>query len=282
MKNLSFNSFKEKLSSELKVENLFDFHANVTEYRQKRNVVSLQPNIMIWNNNGQKERDFGFSPLEGSITLFWGYKKDSHIENLRRAYIKYDANELDSLQKKFAKNFTARRIPHSSNILEQVLKSKTLFDFSYNGKMLANNLWLSKDYNIGSLVFPYNGGKVSNSLFSIKEFNVEEGSSEYDYFIVINPPKLSRIEIAALDLVPEYQSELNISFPSHLAATPTALVTIAVFVLINTAVTTCCTPLRDKLAEVSLPETVIDKLGAVNSAKELLKIRATIFREFGF
>ncbi|WP_340062983.1 hypothetical protein [Ascidiimonas aurantiaca] len=281
MENSNFNTLKEKLSRELKVKQIFDFHTDITESRRKRTINALQPGIMLWENSEFVEKDFGFNPIEGSITLFWGYKKESFINELRNAYVKYDGNTLDSLQKKIAKQFTRNGVPTSATLMKDVLEADTLFDFEYNGKQLANNLWLSKKYNIGSLVFPYNGGYISDSLFSIKEHNINDECSNYDYFIVINPPRLSRIERAALDLVPKAQSEINISNPSHIAATPTALVTVVIFVTINTAVTTCCSPLRDRLAEVSLPEKMIDKLSAVNSAKELLNVRANIFREFG-
>ncbi len=281
MENLSFSALKKKMSGELKVESIVDFQVDISESKRKRSINSLKPGIMLWENADFVGRDFGFNPLEGSITLFWGLKEGSHINELRNAYIKYDGNTLDELQKKLAKQLTQNKMPDSSAIMKEAISADTLFDFDYNGKTLAANLWLSKTYNIGSLVFPYNGGYISDDLFSIKEYNTKDGSSNYDYFIVINPPRLSRIERAALDLVPKSQSEINISIPSHLAATPTT-VTIALFILINTAVTTCCMPLRDKLAEVSLPERMIDKLSAVNSAKELLNVRANIYKEFGF
>ena len=281
MENLSFSALKEKMSGELKVENIVEFHVDISESKRKRSINSLKPGIMLWENADFVGRDFGFNPLEGSITLFWGLKEGSLINELRNAYVKYDGNTLDEIQKKLAKQLAQNKMPDSSAIMKEAIGADTLFDFDYNGKTLAGNLWLSKTYNIGSLVFPYNGGYISDDLFSIKEYNTKDGSSDYDYFIVINPPRLSRIERAALDLVPKSQSEINISIPSHLAATPTT-VTIALFILINTAVTTCCMPLRDKLAEVSLPERMIDKLSAVNSAKELLNVRANIYKEFGF
>lgn len=256
------------------------FHSRVSRVIRK-----IKPKIINWESLENDPKYFGLKPPEGSVTLYWAPKKSGVIQELEDAYNAHDVNQLDKvLMKKLVDAYKSRTfIDNIEKAVSMLVDSPVYFDFVYSSKVLGQNLWIElDDRGVGSLYFPYNGGTILNEDFVILEHSKPdlERMQLYDYLIIKAPPKLTDAERAALDKVPLNSTEINIASSSTLAATPTALVTVAVFVAINTAVTTCCAPFYDKLSQIILPPELIERLGALASASQLVQLRAEIFEEF--
>lgn len=263
---------------ELNQPGLADHLIRIRKEQSTRDLQIISPTVITWESKKNDPNSFGLKPPAGSVTLYWAPKHSGLIRQLEYAHIAHDIKRLELLHERLTEDYTSRELITVEKATERMLDCPSFFDFCYGPKTLAGNLWLS-DAECGSMIFAYNGGYLSTDDFAIMDYIKRGSSSPYEILVVISPPNLSKIEKAAVDAVPATHSAANI-VAADICFSLCALVTIAVFVTINTAVTGCCGKFHDRLAEVSLPAPMLEKLGAVSSATELLDMRHQVFNEF--
>jgi len=246
----------------------------IPEERAARNVSVTHPPVIQWKPAASDPRVFSMKPPEGGITLFWGHSERNTIQKLYTAYLSHDIDALDRLKDEIANEHEGRPVMSVKNAVSSLCRSP-FFDFRFLEKTLAENLFLP-DASVGALVFPYTGAELETDTFSIASYLRSGESLPYEVFAVINPPVLTSIERAALAAVPQTSAGMHVGGSTQII---TALVTVVVFAAINTCV--CGLAFQDRVDALKLSKDVLTRLRSNESLDELLKLRQSLFQEFG-
>ncbi len=255
--------------------------ARIEAEQLSRNIVKAKPVVLTWDADTEDSSYFGLKPPPGSLTLFWALKGSRTMRELEYAYVAQDVQRLQELHDRLVADHKSRSVISIAEATDRALGAPSFFEFRFNGKLLAQNLWLADDAECGTVLLPYSGGPIDETAFTIVEYSQDLSEPAYEALIVICPPRLSEIEQRALATVPMDSQEAHIAPMGLVMATPTTIVSAALFVASVTVATTCCSPFHDRLAEVSLPLDVAERVGARTSVRQLLRLRADIFEEFG-
>lgn len=229
------------------------------------------------------DMDPDLAPFPGSVTIFVAEKNNRLFRELKVAFENKNESRLKELGKKLREIAQAREVASVTKAVGQLIKKDSYFDFRYNGKTLAPNIGLINDVEIASLSFAYNGGELIDEDFDIIEYcdprNCDPSpEGYYEYLIIKRAPKLTDIEREVLKVVPTNQLELNIG---AVAACPIATVVLVTVIVVVTVAGKTCGAFRDRLAEVVFPPHLVQDIGKLASARELLNMRREVFREFG-
>lgn len=304
MPTLAPTDLWERCSQLLRRKDSTESFERVFSERRRRMRQRSSISTIYWEVREGEPAYYPFKPPAGSITLYWAAAGSDTSAQLRGAFLDRDVDALQELHDRLAEEWQAREMRSVREAVSSMFEAPSFFDVRYSGATLAQNLWLDESAEVGSIVFPFNGGRLDPDAFSIVEYMpnpldpsprplpdpVPEpipsppyppiGSHRWDTFLVVAEPALSPLERRVLSAITADQIEINVAPSGTILATPTALVTVVVFVTINTAVTTCCATFHDRLAEVSLPTSYIRRSGPALSAAALLDLRAEIFDEF--
>lgn len=236
------------------------------------------PRIVTWQNAPGDPKYFQFKPAPGSLSIYWGKSGSPVMKQLEYGYLAHDIASIEEAAQSVVATFRDRELISLSSAMNELADAPAFFDVRYAGKTLAEALWAPAE-SCGTIVLPYNGGQLKTEDFTIVDY-VKPGAdtSLADVFLVLSPPVMTPMEIAAMSAVPADALEVNISGEKMMC---TALVTAALFVAAVTVVTTCCERFFDRLNAVALPPDTLKNLGPTPSAAQLLSMRARIFAEFG-
>lgn len=256
-----------------------DYHVHVRRINaDKHKRLPKTASVRIITSDVPDEREhYSLKPVKGSVMLLAAKKGDDMLGKLEQAYATGDVKTLKRLSAEVDKEVARRKVVSVETVVDKLIDSPAYYDLNYGTKNLLANVALVGDLPYGSMLMAWNGGKLKDEDFKLIEHAKPYERGDVEFLLVKTKPELSRIEIEALEAVPETQLGINIGAS---AASPGAcLVLIIVFVLATHAGN--CNTFHDKLAEVSLPATTIRKLGKITSAAELLNQRRTVFESFG-
>ena len=222
--------------------------------------------------------EYALRPLKGSVMLFWSQPGHGLIPAIREAYANGDEAALQQLSVDVAREIEIRPVLPLDEAFEKVFACPMYFDLLYGKTQLVTTLALPGDIPYGAFGFAYNGGMLADDAFELVEYFTEETAS-YDTLIVKVPPDLSDVERQALEAVPEDMTDLNIGYS---VMCPLACVGIAAIVV---ALITCAgnphAELEARMAQVTLSQEQLDRIGPLASARQLLAVRREIFEQFG-
>lgn len=215
----------------------------------------------------------------GTVQLFIGFRGTKTFVRCRRVYEAQDFSNLERLQQDIRRQGQDLALVSVMDAAKMAQSAMTIADFRYGGLTLLSDVFLPKNIDVSAAALPYNGGPIDGRSFSVVEYVKDENECEYEYFVVVRPPKLTDIEKAALSAIPADMSEVNIaSAPEILAATPAVVIW---FVLATLGGAVCFTDIAAALNEIHLDEKDILRLGARGSAAELVQLRREVFERLG-
>ncbi|WP_026927432.1 hypothetical protein [Granulicoccus phenolivorans] len=217
------------------------------------------------------------TPIEGSIMLFWARPGSDILGRLEEAYERGDQKTLQEVDEIIAGQLVDEPIPTMEAASAAVLSSPMHFDVRYGSKVLSRTLTLPEGAEICFVVFPYNGGNLDDSAFAIDQFHRVGETVEYPTLLVKVPPRLSAVEIEAINAVPADQVGINIGEASCCPAV-TALVLIAVALATHAGI---WQEMGDQMNRVTLTKEQIAQLGPMATARELVALRREIFEAHG-
>jgi hypothetical protein len=252
--------------------------------RTRRPAMSGRPRVVIHPDEVAEPVD-GLTPGEGTVTLYWAPRSSSLLPQLEGAMATGDFSAVAETYGDVARRHAERSVGDARSVVRSLLSAPSFFDLRYGGRTLAMNLWLDDSAELGSMTFAFAGGAVHAHRFEVVEYPRDEKpearSCPWDTLVVVRRPRLSDLERRLVEAIPESRAEMQIGESGTVMATPATLVVIAIFVAINTIVTTCCSPFRDRLAEVSLPPEALRDLGSARSVAELVSLRTEVLESYG-
>lgn len=277
---MKLNNTQTKIREELDKPGLRSAIAAIKGDQQRRLTRSCTPSVVTTTPlESRRGKEHLLDPLPGSIFVFWAHQGSELIPALERAYATGDESLLNRLSKDFSKANKARKVLPLEEATKSLIEAPVQFDLEYAGKTLVSSLALADGIEFGAIGLPYNGAPLNDADFRIVERHHAFARGGYDILVVKTPPELTDIERATLEALPEHKLDLSIGDTSLCPG-------ITVAVLIVVALVTCanggCTGIRDRLAEVTLSDDQIRRLGTLSSATELLAMRREVFEEFGF
>jgi hypothetical protein len=246
----------------------------------RRVVSSRAPDRVVTAAEFKRGRRSGnpLMPIEGSIMMFWARPGSDIIPRLEAAYAKGDEATLHEVNEIIARQLADEPVPTLDAAADAVLASPMHFDVRYGTKVLSRTLTLPEGADVCLVAFPYNGGDVDERDFALDQYHQVGETVEYPTLLVKVPPRLSEVELRAIEAVPIDQIGINIGESSCCPAV-TALVLIAVALATNAGI---WQEMGDQMNEVHLTEDQIERLGPMASAQELVALRREIFEAHGF
>ena len=180
--------------------------------QQTRSVTTTQPEVV---NLGSRPRDLGLlSFLENTdpgitsireafsgiaetptVSLFLARRGSGKLEQVKRAVT--DQVGARQLQEQFLSEYGNRREKPMVDAVRELVDSPVYAEFRYADLGLAEHLFLPKDLDLMTFVFPYDGGRLSPEGFSLIQWSKPGTSSELDAMIVQNAPPKTDAEQAA-------------------------------------------------------------------------------------
>lgn len=269
-----------------------------------RKTVRKKPTVVTWEPRKENLEKYPFRPLEGTVMLFWASTGTELIQDLETAIVTRDLGQLDELGQQILEHDAVQNYetPSVDEAVEKGLSAPALFDFSVGSRELYENVFLA-DVPIGSLAFPYTGGEIDPDAFSILEYpciwpdecpppcpgpfpcpwpddiDWPDGplppDGPYDYLVVVTPPDMSEIEKRAMETIPPDVGEANI-LPGR-----EMIVCLVVAAVVYTVTTSSAPGIHDELGEVTLPDRMMNELGARPAVGQLLDMRREVLEEFG-
>ncbi len=241
------------------IPNIMDLRPVFIEYENRK---SHQKRVELIDFKRNKELDFKlFEP--GTITALV-FRKNKETKERIKELLK--ENKIDHLIEFLFKSYEKREIRPLKDGVKALVKSDVFGELSYNSKILASNIFIPDDMEVAIVPFPYNGGNINEKEFQLAEF-YKDKKTELDAIIIKSTPKLSKHEKEALKLIPSDMTDINIGK----AALCYAITAVGVVWTVLAATSFC--PGMQNDFNVSLSEKMIDKLGPIASAKELLRLR---------
>jgi hypothetical protein len=279
--------------------------------KAKRETQRRKPSVVTWEPDGDDLEEYPFRPLEGSVTLFWSVSGMGLVDDLETAIATNDLERMDEVGAQLLEHEAVRagEQPSLDEAIEKAIAAPVLFDFSYGSRELGENLFLS-DVPLGSLTLPYTGGELDLAEFDILEHPCvwpdecpppwpdgppwpdpddppwPDGplppKGPYEYLVVVTPPDMSDIERKAVETIPPDVHEANILPMSPVAGAVAAAVVAVSMAAAVVAATTASPGVHEELRGTTIPDRMINELGARPAAGELLDMRREVMREHGF
>lgn len=223
-------------------------------------------------------REYILKPIKGTVILIWARPGSGLIPKLAAAYADGDEAALESLSAGFADQLDNQTIRSVEEGLERLFECTSYFDVVYGSTELIGCLGLPRGIDFGAVGFPYNGGSLDDTSFKVVEHYLGEPES-YETLIVKVPPRLTELELQAVQAVPAELSEINIG---HATVCPLACGGI---IAIGIALYTCAGVHHEQLLDgfdaVVLPADQLERLGPLASARQLLAVRRNILQTYG-
>ncbi len=263
-------------------EGVHDALAKVPGALARRRVMTHESAVVQWDDVGEAE-PFALMPVPGSVMVWFGRREGGVISRLEMAYANGDIESLRQIGERLADEHGGRGPVSVEAAVDQLIESESVADLRYHGEVIAQNLFLDGKGSAGVIMLPYNGVRLDPERFEVRE-RVVGACEMYDVLVVCAPPRLSRVEEAALRLVPPTATGLSIGNGGTVMATPGALVVVAAFAAVNTCICTVVAGSKtflDRINEIRLTDDRIRELGSIMSAAELLAARTEVFQEYG-
>jgi hypothetical protein len=199
----------------------------------------------------------------GTITVFLSRRGNPILGEIREAISGKDGSD-EHLAVRIAELFKERTpIPLAEAV--KVLQEQPVFgEIRYGTAVLASNLFVPNDLDVGVVVFPYNGGRLISKGFTFVEHYLEKEDVSIDVLVMRYAPPLSRAEAAALRQVPANQRELNVGSLGVAANTVEIVLMVILYMLLMRP---------SDLVEQHISENVIKEIGPAATARELLQVR---------
>jgi hypothetical protein len=272
----TIEEIRAQIDEEFNKEGLHRIVQNLASDQHRRIIRKNHPAVLTWEPDPVPTGEYyNLKPLPGSVTILWASRGSELLRHIENAYASRDIETLRTLGERVARDTLRRSVISIREAVDQLIDAPVYFEFRYNGKTQARNLALINGIDIACLPFPYNGGRLREDDFTIVEYYRPRHRAEYDYFVLIAPPRLTELEKIALEAVPADQLEMNLGAAGKCwgwcAATVVAVVVLTVVV--------ACGPICAKLDSLSLSEEVLKRLGPIASARELVNMRRELFLE---
>jgi len=207
----------------------------------------------------------------GTVTVFVARKGSASLQTLRKAIEKQSHDEVASIGNKLAKDYSHRTQVSPDKAWDMLSRQPVFCEIRYGSRILAKDVFVPDDLDLVALPMPYNGGGLSPDHLTLVEHLQDNATQAYEGFAVRHDPNLNAAELAALELVPIDQFELN------LAANGTCCddVTVVVILALMIACSACA-----RGPEVHLSASEIQQLGPAATARRLLEIRRDAMGHF--
>jgi len=206
---------------------------------------------------------------EGAALVLTASHDTSLIDQVVAAVQSRDVTQIDAAAESLGR--ALKRVEpaamNTSEALDRLLTFPVHGELSYGEKPLLGTVAVSEGGGISGVYLPYTGGKLSPERFRLLEF-VRKGSSDsLRVVIILRPPRLTPVEISALNAVGPDHTEALIGASVLGYATVVYAVVVAVVVL--TAMGKACG--TEVVGGLSQAER--DRLGPSPSVEDLLAAR---------
>jgi hypothetical protein len=212
-----------------------------------------------------------FLAKRGTVTLFLAKRNAEVLSEIRRVVT--TSSDMDRLLTARLMSQFERRTFLTLEKAAATLTGESVFaSVRYDGRTLAQSLFVPDDLDVCVVPMPYNGGRLAPDKFTLVEHYVPGTADRFEAIAIRHAPPLTRAEQAALDAVPADQDEWNVSSPMMCYALTG--VTIVATVI---AATSFCYHIEAP-AE-TIPEEEIRAIGPAATARKLLAARRRILEE---
>lgn len=232
--------------------------------------------VLTWDPDDPKADELW--PVRGSVALFFADRGNETILELETAYATSDLKTLSRLGKQLQEANLQREPTSVEYAVDELVEASCYVDLSYDGKLLAPFVAPVGDVEVGNLNFAYSGGELDPEKLRYVERLRPDTTEGLEAFLVVRPPKLSDIEREVLRKVPPGHSQIHIG---SAASCPAATVVVVLVITAVTAAGKACADFRDRLGEVTITPSDLDRLGAIGTASEMLAQRRAVFADFG-
>jgi hypothetical protein len=107
-------------------------------------------------------------------------------------------------------------------LFQRLSEIPVLTEIRYAGRRLAQGMFVPEDVDVSLAPAVYSGGPLDHSEFQVVDYLKPGGDFRQRAVILVNKPRLSDIEKAILELVPQDQSEVFLTSynPNELPSGP--------------------------------------------------------------
>jgi hypothetical protein len=183
----------------------------------------------------------------------------------RRGLESGEAELMHEVAERIYSSLVDRRPVALEEAVDLFVRQGVSVDLSYRGVPLVQNVFLPDDLELAAFPMPYTGGSVDGASFELTMRVADDREGWLDAILVIHEPELTDIERAALELVPEWESGINIGK----SAMCYAITAVTVFIVVAGA-TYACPGTPDVL---HLDDEAVARIGPQRTARELLALR---------
>lgn len=285
------------------VEAMDEAHEALRKEKALRETIRKKPTVLTWEPRKEDIEKYPFRPLEGTVMLFWSITGTELINDLETAIVTRNLEQLDEIGQQILEHEAVQNyeIPSVDEAVERGRNAPALFDFSVGSRELYENVFLA-DVPMGAFAFPYTGGEIDPDAFSILEYpcvwpeecpppcpgpfpcpwpeeiDWPDGplppDGPYDYLVVVTPPDLTEVERRAMETIPPDVREANVIPGREMVA---GLVAVVVYLVVSSAAPN----IHDDLGEITLPDRMMDELGARPAVGQLLDMRREVLEDNG-
>jgi hypothetical protein len=207
----------------------------------------------------------------GTVTAFISRKGAAVLAQIRAA-VKASEPQRHVLAERLYAAYGGRTPVTVDETVRQVTSADVIAEIRYGGATLVRPFIVPDELDVAVLVLPYTGGRLAAEGFTLAEFVKPDSTGALEAVIVVDRPKLTEVEQAALDLASDDQAEMSLGRVKP-EATPFIL---GVMLVVEFAVTyVACKAKGDSAAynERALPADVISEISPAATARELMALR---------
>ena len=272
-----FARINDEISRVLNEPGLADQHERLNSDESTRLLRKSHPMVLTLEFNANDDLD-PIVPPPGTVVLFSAPKGSRLLRQLENALSTRSLGALRELGLQIRESAATREVLSINSVVDKLIDAPVYFDLRYGGKTLAQNLGLVNNLELGSIMYAYNGGRLNDESFEIVEYYRPGAREGVDHLLVKHAPRLSELERAVVEAVPENMLELNLCICGKCRAWTFAVALVYVVVTIAGG---ACVAATDRLARVSLSPEQHQRLGNMASARELVNMRRSILESRG-
>jgi len=254
------------------------FIQSINEKKNKSTLFSKEIEMVSYSSDGDDGTKMLAVP--GSIRIFIGNANSSLLKKLRKAAAANDAKQHAAVMEEVSSVMTSRKLTDRKSAQKMILGADSLYSFRCGSKTILDGAILPYNDEISYLDIPYCGTPFPKKFPPIPPIILDEYCGtvprprpRFDALVVIHEPQLSAAEIGALKQIPSDMREMLLGGSTVAIGTSVWYVSAValVAVAVMTATAGCASP--GILRDLHINEKVIDKLGPMRTATELIAMR---------
>jgi hypothetical protein len=209
----------------------------------------------------------------GTVTLYLAKRGAPVLSEVRRLAAAGGNDRL--LSARLMSQFEKRAVVSMERAAALLVEQPVFASVRYEGRTLAQSLYVPNDLDVCVVPMAYNGGDLSLDGFSLVEHFLPSADTQLEAVALRHAPPLSAAERAALAAVPDDQVEWNVTSPMMCYA-----ITGVTIVATVIAVTSFCYQIQKQDEdEPSISDEEIAEIGPAATARKLLAIRRRILEK---